>query len=188
LSFFLWPLHCLSLDLRLLITALVSSNLIFSGVRVTWSLVLYVCFIDRCLSFCTFSFGHCVVCSSSIDGFWLPPWYFQTLLVLYSIFIVNQLMTYVLLSPTKTINFFKLLNCITSARSISCYPLLLWEYWSLTNRFYLLRYEPSLTLLLFCEARSLVDYYLSFVFFMLAIVSTKHYTETKDRATRTLLK
>jgi hypothetical protein len=29
----------------------------FSGVRVTRSLVLYVCFVDRCLSFCTFSFG-----------------------------------------------------------------------------------------------------------------------------------
>jgi hypothetical protein len=42
---------------------------IFSGVRVTRSLVLYVCFVDRCLSFCTFSFGHCVVCSSSIYGF-----------------------------------------------------------------------------------------------------------------------
>jgi len=24
---------------------------------------------------CTFSFGHCVVCSSSIYGFWLPLWY-----------------------------------------------------------------------------------------------------------------
>jgi len=23
-----------------------------------------LCFVDRCLSFCTFSFGHCVVCSS----------------------------------------------------------------------------------------------------------------------------
>jgi hypothetical protein len=33
----------------------------FSGVRVTRSLVLYVCFVDHCLSFCTFSFGHCVV-------------------------------------------------------------------------------------------------------------------------------
>ena len=40
-----------------------------SRVRVTRSLVLYVCFADRCLSFCTFSFGHCVVCSSSIYGF-----------------------------------------------------------------------------------------------------------------------
>jgi hypothetical protein len=39
----------------------------FSGV--TQSLVLYVCSVDRCLSFCTFSFGHCVVCSSLIYGF-----------------------------------------------------------------------------------------------------------------------
>ena len=36
---------------------------VFNGVPVR-SLVLYVCFVDRCLSFCTFSFGHCVVCSS----------------------------------------------------------------------------------------------------------------------------
>ena len=28
----------------------------FSGVRVTRCVVLYVCFVDRCLSFCTFSF------------------------------------------------------------------------------------------------------------------------------------
>ena len=34
----------------------------FSEVRVTRSLVFYVCFVDRC----TFSFGHCVVFSSSI--------------------------------------------------------------------------------------------------------------------------
>jgi hypothetical protein len=49
---------------------------VFSGVRVTRSLVLYVCFVDRCLSFCTFSF----VCSSSIYGFWLSLWYLQILL------------------------------------------------------------------------------------------------------------
>ena len=41
--------------------------------------VLCVCFVDRFLSFCTFSFGHCVVCSS-MYGFWLPLWYFRTLL------------------------------------------------------------------------------------------------------------
>jgi hypothetical protein len=40
-----------------------------SGVRVTRSLVLYVCFVDRCLSFCTFSFGHCVVYPSLSYGF-----------------------------------------------------------------------------------------------------------------------
>jgi hypothetical protein len=53
---------------------------VFSGVRVTRSLLLCVCFVDRCLSFCPFSFGHCVVCSSSIYEFWLPLWYLQTLL------------------------------------------------------------------------------------------------------------
>ena len=56
-----------------------SSPPVFNGVRVTQSLVLYVCFVDRCLSFCTFSFGHGVACSSSIYGFWLPLWYLQTL-------------------------------------------------------------------------------------------------------------
>jgi hypothetical protein len=54
------------------------------GVRVTRSLVLYVCFVDRCLFFCTFCFGHCVVCSSSIYGFWLPLWYLQTLYTTYT--------------------------------------------------------------------------------------------------------
>jgi hypothetical protein len=45
-----------------------SSSPVFSGVRVIRSLVLYVCFVDRSLFFCTFSFGHCVV-YSSIYGF-----------------------------------------------------------------------------------------------------------------------
>ena len=46
-----------------------SSPPVFSGVRVTRSLVLCVCVVDRCLFFCPFSLGHCVVCSSSIYGF-----------------------------------------------------------------------------------------------------------------------
>ena len=46
-----------------------SSPPVFSGVRVTRSLVLYECIVDRCLSSCTFSFGHCVVCSSAIYRF-----------------------------------------------------------------------------------------------------------------------
>jgi hypothetical protein len=40
-----------------------------------------VCFVDRCVSFCPFSFGHCGLCYSSFNGFWLPLWYLQTLLV-----------------------------------------------------------------------------------------------------------
>ena len=59
-----------------------SSPSVFSGVRVNRSLVLCVCIIDRCLFFCSFSFGHCFVCSSSIYGFWLSLWYLQTLLML----------------------------------------------------------------------------------------------------------
>ena len=35
-----------------------SSSPVFSGVHVTRSLVLCVCVVDPCLSFCTFSFGH----------------------------------------------------------------------------------------------------------------------------------
>ena len=56
-----------------------SSPPIFSGVRVTRSFVLCVCFVDRCLTFCTFNFCHYVVCSS-IYGFWLPLWHLQALL------------------------------------------------------------------------------------------------------------
>jgi hypothetical protein len=40
-----------------------SSTPVFSGVRVTRSLVLYICFVDRFLTFCPFSFDQCVVCS-----------------------------------------------------------------------------------------------------------------------------
>jgi hypothetical protein len=36
----------------------------FSGVRVAQFLVLCVCFVDRCLSICTFSFDHCIFCPS----------------------------------------------------------------------------------------------------------------------------
>ena len=31
--------------------------------------------VDQCLLFCHFYFGHCIVCSSSIYGFWLHLWY-----------------------------------------------------------------------------------------------------------------
>jgi hypothetical protein len=44
-----------------------SSTPVFSGFRVTRSLVLYVCFVDRCLSFCIFSFGHCVLLYTDSD-------------------------------------------------------------------------------------------------------------------------
>ena len=46
-----------------------SSPPVSSGVRVARSLVLCVCFVDRCLSFCPFYFSHCAFCTSSIYGF-----------------------------------------------------------------------------------------------------------------------
>jgi hypothetical protein len=100
----------------LLVTKHLNSPLVFSGICVIRFLVLCVCFVDCCLSLCSFhftivlsvlllftdsdypfgifwplcclfffylqilitplvSFGHCVVCSSSIYRFWLPLWY-----------------------------------------------------------------------------------------------------------------
>jgi hypothetical protein len=43
------------------------------------SLIVCACFVDRCLSFCPISCVHCVVCPSTICGFWLNLWYLQTL-------------------------------------------------------------------------------------------------------------
>ena len=56
-----------------------SAPLVFRGVRVTRSLVLCVCFLNNCVSFCPFAFSHRVVCPFSIYGFWLSLWYLQTL-------------------------------------------------------------------------------------------------------------
>jgi hypothetical protein len=36
---------------------------LFSETRATRPLALYICFLDRYFSFCTFSFHHCVCCS-----------------------------------------------------------------------------------------------------------------------------
>jgi hypothetical protein len=69
-----------------------------SEVRVTRSLVLCVCF-DRCLSFCPFSFGHCVICLSSIYGFWLPPF------GIFKLFLVSSLCQIVLHSLTGHVMF-----------------------------------------------------------------------------------
>jgi len=56
-----------------------SSPPVFIGVRGwCYSVFSFICMF--CLSFCLFSFGHCVFCISSIYGFWLPFWYLQTLI------------------------------------------------------------------------------------------------------------
>ena len=62
-----------------------SSPPVFSVVRVARSLAWCVCFVDCCLSVCAFSFGHCVVCSSSIYGFWFPFGIFKLFLRTYEL-------------------------------------------------------------------------------------------------------
>jgi hypothetical protein len=65
----------------------------FNGVCVTRSLVVCVCFVDRCLSFCPFSFGHCVVCSSAIHVFWLLFGIFKLFKTTTEIFIYHCIIT-----------------------------------------------------------------------------------------------
>jgi hypothetical protein len=108
LSFFFWPLCCLSFDLRLLITSLVSFGhcVVCPLIYVFWlplwyllSIVLSVLWFTTsdylfgifwplcCLSFdlrllitSLVSFGHCVVCPL-IYVFWLPLWYLLTIVL-----------------------------------------------------------------------------------------------------------
>jgi ribosomal protein S26 len=61
-----------------------SSPPVFSVVRVTRSLVLCVCFADRCLSFCTFFFWSlCCLFFFDIRIMVASLWYLQTLLIEY---------------------------------------------------------------------------------------------------------
>ena len=55
----------------------VSSPWVFSWVRVTRYLVLYVCFVDCCLYFCTFSFGHRVSHSMKCQNMMGRPFVFE---------------------------------------------------------------------------------------------------------------
>ena len=55
---------------------------VFSGVRVTRSLVLYVCFVDRCLTFCTFLLDIVLSVLLRYTDSDYPFWYPQTLLVI----------------------------------------------------------------------------------------------------------
>jgi hypothetical protein len=70
------------------------TNPVISHEAVCWVLLLnldfsvqnIVCFVaqsllfcaEHCLSFCSFSFAQCIICTSLIYSFWLPLWYFQT--------------------------------------------------------------------------------------------------------------
>ena len=64
------------------ISVISGQSVLFNWLIVTQSLVLCVCFVDRCLSFCPLYFGHYFVCFSLIYRFWLPLWYLQILLII----------------------------------------------------------------------------------------------------------
>jgi hypothetical protein len=79
-----WSLCCLFFfDIRILITPLVSLPIALSVLRYTDSDYPFgICWSLRCLFFDIrilitplIYVGHCVVCSSSIYGLWLPLWY-----------------------------------------------------------------------------------------------------------------
>ena len=49
---------------------------LFSVMFVSLSLSFsMLCFEYHCLSLCLFSFAHCIVCTSTIDSFWLHLWF-----------------------------------------------------------------------------------------------------------------
>ena len=74
-----------------------SSPTVFSAVHVTRPLLLCACLGDRCLSFCPFSFDHCVGCPSSIYEFWLPPFdIFQLFLCGLFMWIVESVLSFIL--------------------------------------------------------------------------------------------
>ena len=115
-------------ELLTLLEHMSSSPLVFSGVRVSRSLVLSACFVDRCLSF----FGdHCVICTSSIYGFWLSLWYLQTplKLVLWSHSILEIIVNYYISKQNLRKRYFTMSisvhddKCPASTKSI-----ILWQF------------------------------------------------------------
>ena len=70
-----------------------SSPPVFSGIRVTRSLVLCVCFVDRYLSFCTFSFGHSVLQYADSD---YPVGIFKFLLAILINFFLYKLYLFIM--------------------------------------------------------------------------------------------
>jgi hypothetical protein len=78
---YLYSYTILHVLMSIYIFSFINSCIVRNGrIHVTRPLVVYVCFVDCCFSFCTFSVGHCDVCSS-IYGFWLPLWNLQTFLI-----------------------------------------------------------------------------------------------------------
>jgi hypothetical protein len=78
--------------------------------KTTWKMTV----VDSCLSYCLFSLGHCVVCSSSIYFFWLPFGIFKLFsllcFILSAFYLLdkNYIEHVVNLSERKTNNYYSL--------------------------------------------------------------------------------
>ena len=96
-----------------------SSLPVFSGV--TRTLILHVCFVDRCLSIWTLSPGHSMVCLSWIYGFWLLLWYLQTFLVCFLLVIVLSVPGFT--ASDYSFGIFKLLFKSSSKEATTYYTL-----------------------------------------------------------------
>ena len=139
-----WPLYCLSFDLLILITSLVSfghcivcPSSIYGFWLPLWYLLAIVLsvllrFTDfdylfgifwplYCLSFFDLrilitslvSFGHCIVCPSSIYGFWLPLWYLLAIVLSVLLFTDFDYL-FGIFWPLYCLSFFDLRILITS--------------------------------------------------------------------------
>jgi hypothetical protein len=71
-------------------------------------------FVDRCLSFSPFSFGHCVVCSSSTYGFSLPLWYLSAIVLSVLLRLTGSHYLFGIFRPLCCLFFFDLRILITS--------------------------------------------------------------------------
>ena len=87
------------------------------------------------MPFCTFSFGHCVVCSSSIYGFWLPLWYLQTFLIEVK-WTINEIIRHYLISTVCLLlwtNISISLLCYISAQK-KCYWVRMSSSWNICRQ------------------------------------------------------
>ena len=74
------------------IQAHMSSTPYLGGVRIARPCGFYVMFYTSFLSVCPCSFCHCIICPSSIYGFWLSLWYFDIFFPILLFSFKNRLM------------------------------------------------------------------------------------------------
>ena len=126
----LWPLCCLSFFyLRILVTSLwylvaivLSVLLLFTDsgypFGILWPLCCLSFFYLRILVTPLVSCGHCVVCPSSIYGFWLPLWYLVAIVLSVLLLFTDSGYPFGILWPLCCLSFFYLRILVTPL--VSC--------------------------------------------------------------------